>query len=152
MFSTLGPKPGLVCEISIPRDVGPAQPASFQSTARLPGLARDILTLRAVSPRNFEAATCSLARAPRLLWGVSLSTTGIGSSLSCPYTGLRITLVRRGLRSALIRHISSHDKMSRIVILLFMEKQTEMRAFRGSGQTLTDPTRENFGMSRPDPT
>ena len=46
----------------------------------LPGLVREIprifsLFLRAVSPppRGFEAATCSLARAPRLLWGVACS-------------------------------------------------------------------------------
>ena len=47
-------------------------------TGRLPGLAREVigifsLFLRAVSPRGFEAATCSLARAPRLLWGVARS-------------------------------------------------------------------------------
>ena len=49
-------------------------------TGRLPGLAREILGifsvfLRAVSPppRGFEAATSSLARAPRLLWGVARS-------------------------------------------------------------------------------
>ena len=49
-------------------------------TGRLPGLAREILIifplfLHAVSPlpRGFEAATCSLARAPRLLWGVARS-------------------------------------------------------------------------------
>ena len=48
-------------------------------TGRLPGLAREILRmfslfLRAVSPpRGFEAATCSLARAQRLLWGVARS-------------------------------------------------------------------------------
>ena len=49
-------------------------------TGRLPGLAREILTifslfLRAVSPppRGFEAATYSLARAPRLLSGVARS-------------------------------------------------------------------------------
>ena len=64
-----------------PRDVGPARPASFQSlTGHLPGLASEILRmfslfLCAVSPppRGFEAATCSLARAPRLLWGVARS-------------------------------------------------------------------------------
>ena len=49
-------------------------------TGRLSGLAREILRicslfLRAVSPppRGFEATTCSLARAPRLLWGVARS-------------------------------------------------------------------------------
>ena len=48
-------------------------------TGHLPGLAREILRifslfLRAVSPpRGFEASTCSLARAPRLLWGVARS-------------------------------------------------------------------------------
>ena len=48
-------------------------------TGRLPGLAHEILRmfslfLRAVSPpRGFEAATCSLTRAPRLLWGVARS-------------------------------------------------------------------------------
>ena len=48
-------------------------------SGHLPGLAREIfrifsLLLRAVSPpRGFEAATCSLARAPRLLWGVARS-------------------------------------------------------------------------------
>ena len=49
-------------------------------TGRLPGLAREILKifslfLRAASPppRGLEAAACSLARAPRLLWGVARS-------------------------------------------------------------------------------
>ena len=50
-------------------------------TGRLPGLAREILGIfslflrDAVSPppRCFEAATCSLARAPRLIWGVARS-------------------------------------------------------------------------------
>ena len=49
-------------------------------TGRLPGLAREILRIfslflrAAVSPpRGFEAATCLLARAPRLLWGVARS-------------------------------------------------------------------------------
>ena len=48
-------------------------------TGHLPGLVRKILRifslfLRAVSPpRGFEAATYSLARAPRLLWGVARS-------------------------------------------------------------------------------
>ena len=49
-------------------------------TGRLPGLAREILRisslfLRAVSPspRGFEEAACSLARAQRLLWGVARS-------------------------------------------------------------------------------
>ena len=47
-------------------------------TGRLPGLAREVigifsLFLRAVSPRGFEAATCSLARVPRLLCGVARS-------------------------------------------------------------------------------
>ena len=45
-------------------------------TGRLPGLAREILRifspfLRAVSPRGFAEATCSLAGAPRLLWEVA---------------------------------------------------------------------------------
>ena len=40
-------------------------------------------------------------------------------SLPCPYTGIRIPLEPRGLRSALIRHTWSHDEMSGIVILLF---------------------------------
>ena len=31
IFSNHGPKPDLVCEISIPRDVGPARPATFHS-------------------------------------------------------------------------------------------------------------------------
>ena len=56
-------------------------------TGRLPGVAREILgifslCLRAVfpPPRGFEAATCSLAQAPRLLWGVrSLSAIGVRS-------------------------------------------------------------------------
>ena len=49
-------------------------------TGRLHGLAREILRifslfLRAASPppRGFEAATCSIARAPLLLWGVARS-------------------------------------------------------------------------------
>ena len=79
IFKITGPtKPDQVCEIPIPRDVGPAPPASFQSHCHLPGLAREILGilslfLRAVSPppRGFEAATCSLARAPRLFGGVA---------------------------------------------------------------------------------
>ena len=48
-------------------------------TGRLPGLARFSKYFRCFSvlclspPRGFEAATCSLARAPRLLWGVARS-------------------------------------------------------------------------------
>ena len=99
-------------------------------TGRLPGLAREILMIcsmffRAVSPppRGFEAGTCSLARAPPLLWGVARSLQWAYETESAmPYTGLWIPLVRRGLRSALIRHISSHDKISRIVILFFVGK------------------------------
>ena len=61
--------------------VTPARPGQRVSniTGRLPGLAREIprifsLFLRAVyPPRGFEASTCSLARAPRLLWGVARS-------------------------------------------------------------------------------
>ena len=84
-----GPAGG-ICKITGP---SPTRSVRFQShatsarprqrvsnlTGRLPVLAREILRifslfLRAVSPpRGFEAATCSLARAPRLLWGVARS-------------------------------------------------------------------------------
>ena len=110
----------------------PGQRAS-NLTGRLPGLAREILRifslfLRAVSPppRGFEAATCSLARAPRFLWGVARSLQSTYEAESAiPYTNLRIALVRCGLRSALIKHISSHDKMSRIVIFFFFTEKLQ---------------------------
>ena len=81
------PAPGPECDFQITSS-SPAWCVRFQSHAtsarpgqqvsnligRLPGLARDIprilsLFLRAVSPppRGFEAATCSLARAPWLI-------------------------------------------------------------------------------------
>ena len=99
-------------------------------TGRLPGLAREILRifsrfLRAVfpPPRSFEAVTCSLARAQRLLWKVvPVYNRHTEQSLPCPYIGLRIPLVQRGLRSTLIRHVPSHDKVSRIVLTLFLGK------------------------------
>ena len=88
------PAPGLASDAFKITGPNPTRPVRFQShatsarprqrvsnlTGRLPGLARVILIifslfLRAVSPpRGFEAATtCSLARAPRLLWGVARS-------------------------------------------------------------------------------
>ena len=44
IFSNHGPKPDLVCEISIPRNVGPDQRVS-NLTGRLLGLAREILRI-----------------------------------------------------------------------------------------------------------
>ena len=86
------PRPAQRVIFSTPR-AQPARSVRFQShatsarprqrvsnlTGCLPGLDREILRifllfLRAVSPpRGFEAATCSLARIPRLLWGVACS-------------------------------------------------------------------------------
>ena len=97
-FQYHGPKPDQVCEAPIPRDVGPARhgPRVSNLTGRLPGLAREILRifslfLRAgVSPwpKGFEAATCLLSRAPRLLWGVARSLQPAYEEES--YTGDRI--------------------------------------------------------------
>ena len=42
-------------------------------------------------------------------------------SLTCPYAGLRKPLVPRGLPRALIRCISSHGEMSRVVICFLGE-------------------------------
>ena len=133
------PAPGPAGDIFKITGPSPTRPARFQShatsarprqrvsnlTGRLPGLAREILRIfslfiRAMSPppRGFEAATtCSLARAPRLLWeSLALYNRCTKQSLPCPCTGLWIPLVRCGLRSALARHISSHVKMSQIFI------------------------------------
>ena len=60
---------------------------------------------------------CVSAQSPHALYNRRTK-----QSLPCLYTGFRVPLVRRGLRSALIRHISSHDKMSRIVMSLFLGK------------------------------
>ena len=92
------PAPGPAGDIFKITGPSPTRPVRFQShatsarprqrvsnlTGRLPGLAREILTIfslffRAVSPpRGFEAATtCSLAQAPRLLWGVARSLQSV---------------------------------------------------------------------------
>ena len=96
-------------------------------TGRLPGLVREILRifslfLRAVSCSRFRGSNVLvIARAPRLLWGVACSLqSDMKQSLPCPDTGHRIPLVRRGLRSALIRHTSSHNKTPRIVFFFFV--------------------------------
>ena len=72
-------RPGLGDSNPARRRPGPASEFPISLT-RLPGLVREILRifslfLRAVSPppRGFEAATCSLARAQRLPWGVARS-------------------------------------------------------------------------------
>ena len=87
------PAPGPAGDIFKITGPSPTRPVRFQFhatsarprqrvsnlTGRLPGLVREILRifsliLRTVSPpRGFEAATCSLARAPRLLWEVARS-------------------------------------------------------------------------------
>ena len=80
IFSNHGPSPTWAVRFqSHATSARPRQRVSNR-TGRLPGLAREILRifslcLRAVSlpPRGFEAATCSLARAPRFLWGVARS-------------------------------------------------------------------------------
>ena len=129
IFNITGPRP--TRSVRFQSHATSARPGQRVSnlTGRLPGLAREILKifslfLRAVSSsRGFEAATCSLARAPRLFGeSLALCNRHTKQSLACPYTGLRIPLVRRGLRNALIRHMSSHDKMSRIVIFFFLGK------------------------------
>ena len=80
IFKTTGPSP--TRSVRFQSHATSARPRRLVSnlTGRLPGLAREIfiivsLSLRAVSPpcRGFEAATCSLARAPRLLRGVARS-------------------------------------------------------------------------------
>ena len=76
--------------------------------------------------RQKDKECTSRGCAPRLLWGVrSLSTINrhTKKSLPCPYTGLGIPLVRRGLRSASIRHTPSHYEMLRIVILFFFREK-----------------------------
>ena len=79
LLSIHGPKSDVVCEIPIPRGVGPGRPGPRVSnrTDRLPGLALEIVKIfqlffRTVSPpRGFDVATCSLARAQRLLWAAA---------------------------------------------------------------------------------
>ena len=89
---------------------------------RLLRLARETLRifsmfLRAVSPppRRFEAATCSLARAPRRLRGAShfLQSAYEAEAVIPLYRPLDNVRAASVIRSALIRHISSHDKMLR---------------------------------------
>ena len=84
-------------------------------TGRLPGLAREILRifslfLRAVfpPPRGFEAATCSLARALRLLWGVarSLQSTYEAES-TMPLKRLSDTVVDQGIYRATTKYLES---------------------------------------------
>ena len=137
------PAPGPEGDTFIPTGPSPTRPVRFQShatsarprqrvsnlTGGLPGLARDILRifsllLRAGSPRCFEAATtCSLARAPRLHWGVARSLQSAYEAESVmPLYRPSDSVGEGGLRSAFTMHISSHDKMSRIVIFVFREK------------------------------
>ena len=80
IFKITGPSP--TRSVGFQSHATSARPGQRVSnlTGRLPGLVREILRifslfLRAVSPppRGYEAATCSLARAPRLLWGVARS-------------------------------------------------------------------------------
>ena len=75
-----------------------------------------------VSSSRFRCSNVLVSPGPAASLGLALYNRHTKQSLPCPYTGFRIPLVRRGLRSALIRHISSHDKMSRIVILFFLGK------------------------------
>ena len=70
-----------------------------------------------VSSSRFRCSNVLVSPGPAASLGLALYNRHTKQSLPCPYTGFRIPLVRRGLRSALIRHISSDDKMSRIVIL-----------------------------------
>ena len=80
---------------------------------------------RAVSPppRGFEAAKCARTPAPSGVFGQPLAIQNRHTKQSdMPLYRLRILLVPRGLRSALIRCISSHGKMSRIVILFSLGK------------------------------
>ena len=86
IFSNHGPKPDLVCEISIPRDVGPAQPASVQSywsSARPgPSDSRNIfaLSLCCVSSSRFRGRNVLVSPRPAASLGRrSLSTIGIRS-------------------------------------------------------------------------
>ena len=80
LFKITGPSPTI--SVKFQSHATSARPGQRVSnvTGRLPGLAREILRifsllLRAVSPPplSFGAATCSLARAPRLLCGVAHS-------------------------------------------------------------------------------
>ena len=68
---------------------------------------------------------------PRGFFGDSLALYNrhMKQSLPCPYNRLHIPLVRHGLRSALIWHISSHDKMSRIVNLFFEGKAKKIMSW-----------------------
>ena len=126
------PAPGPAGDIYKITGPSPTRSVTFQShamsarprqrvsnlTGRLPGLARAILVifslfLRAVCLLLLEVSRPRRARkpGPRGLFGESLALYNwrTKQSLPCPHTGLRIPLVRCGLRSALIRHISSHD-------------------------------------------
>ena len=69
----------------------------------------------------FRGRNVLVSPVPSGFFGKSLAVRNqhTKQSLPCPYTGIRIPLVPRGLRSALIRHTWSHDEMSGIVILLF---------------------------------
>ena len=112
------------------RRPGPASWVSFQShwSSARPGPwdSQNIFAVSScwVSSSRFRGSNVLVSPGPAASLGSrSLSTYNRHSitkqSLTCPYTGFWIPLVRRGLRSALIRHISSHDKMSRIVMILF---------------------------------
>ena len=128
IFKITGPRP--TRSVRFQSRATSARPGQRVSnlTGHLPGLPREILRIFSlfsccVSFSRFRGSNVLVSPGPAASLGsCSFSTIGIRSSLPCPYTGVRIPLVRLGLRSALIRHISSHDKMSRIVILFFEAK------------------------------
>ena len=109
-------RPGPASEFPISLVVCPAWPVRFSEYFRR------FFVLCVSSSSRFRGSNVLVS--PGLAAGelLALYNRHTKQSLPCPYTGLRIPLVRRGLRSALIRHISSHDKMSRIVTLFFSGK------------------------------
>ena len=75
IFSNHGPKPDQVCEIPIPRDVGPARPASFQShcPAWLVRSSEYFRSSCCVSSSRFRGSNVLVSPRPALPWGVACS-------------------------------------------------------------------------------
>ena len=98
-------------------------------TGRLPGLAREILRIFwlffVLSPaRGFEAATCSLARAPWLLWGVAHSLQSAYEAESAmPLYGLSHTVDAAWITSCLDQaYIGPRQNVANRDFIFFREK------------------------------
>ena len=118
LCSNHGAKPDLACEIPFSPTVGQARFATFYLAGRLcpprpvtsSGPFR--VCVEAVAPpRNFEATTCSLARAQRFLWvAARCPQTAYEAESAMPRYRPSDTVGARELRSALIRRDWRHDK------------------------------------------